>query len=70
MPRPSVPWVKRARTSSSFTGGVQVGWTREAHFQGALVLQKAFSLFHQVVTAYSQQYARRRNVGRLGVQRS
>jgi hypothetical protein len=40
-----LPVYLRTTTSKSFTGGLEVGWTRDAHFQGALVLQKAFSFF-------------------------
>jgi hypothetical protein len=40
-----LPIYMRTTSAKSFSGGVQIGWTSEAHFQGALVLQKAFSFF-------------------------
>jgi hypothetical protein len=40
-----LPLYLRTVTTKSFSGGVEVGWTRDAHFQGALVLTKAFSFY-------------------------
>ena len=41
----SLPIYVRTTTNQFFTGGVEAGWTRDAHFQGAIVFQKAFSFF-------------------------
>jgi hypothetical protein len=41
----ALPVYLRAKSSESFTSGIEVGWTRDGHFQGALVIQKAFSFF-------------------------
>jgi hypothetical protein len=40
-----LPVYLRTSTAKSVTGGVEVGWTRDGHYQGALVFQQAFSFY-------------------------
>jgi hypothetical protein len=42
----ALPLYVRTTSSQSFTTGVEVGWTRNSHFQGGIVIQKAFSFFN------------------------